>query len=255
MISLVLKLAKNDFKKRYAGSVLGALWAFLQPVVTIVMYYLVFEVVGRGAMRAQGDVPYVLFLTAGLVPWFYFSEALPQGTQAFLEYGYLVKKILFPIQVLPMVKTLAASLIHCFFILVLFFAAIICGYKPSLNWIQVFYYSAALYMLILGLSYISSSIVIFFRDLAQIINIGLQMGIWATPIMWDINVLSRKWQILFKLNPLTYIVNGYRGAVFGNAGLFDDWHSMLYFWVFTAVMLCLGAYIYRRLKPHFADVL
>ncbi|MBR1852169.1 MAG: ABC transporter permease, partial [Lachnospiraceae bacterium] len=102
---LIWKLAKNDFKKRYAGSYLGAFWAMLQPVVTVGMYYVVFDVImGGNASRTSAQVPFVLFLTAGLVPWFYFSEALNNGTNALREYNYLVKKVVFKISILPIIK-------------------------------------------------------------------------------------------------------------------------------------------------------
>ena len=104
---LIWKLAKNDFKKRYAGSYLGFLWALVQPVVTVLMYWIVFDKVfqTRAQMVASGvEVPYVLHLTAGLVPWFYFSEAITNGTNALLEYSYLVKKVVFNISILPIIK-------------------------------------------------------------------------------------------------------------------------------------------------------
>ena len=107
---LIWKLAKNDFKKRYAGSYLGAVWAMVQPVVTVAMYYVVFDVIMGTGNAMVPDKPYVLFLTAGLVPWFYFSEALNSGTNALLEYNYLVKKVVFKISVLPIIKIIAATL-------------------------------------------------------------------------------------------------------------------------------------------------
>ncbi len=117
---LIWKLAKNDFKKRYAGSYLGAVWAMIQPVVTVAMYYIVFDKIMGNTGRGTGDVPFVLFLTAGLVPWFYFNEALNNGTNAMREYDYLVKKVVFKISILPIIKIIAATFIHVFFIGVLF---------------------------------------------------------------------------------------------------------------------------------------
>ena len=116
---LIWKLAKNDFKKRYAGSYMGKVWAMVQPVVTVVMYWLVFEkIFGNRSEFMAGDleVPYVLYLTAGLVPWFFFSEALNNGTTALLEYNYLVKKVVFKISILPIIKVIAAIFIHLFFL-------------------------------------------------------------------------------------------------------------------------------------------
>ena len=104
---LIKRLSINDFKKRYAGSYMGIVWALAQPVVTVVMYYIVFDRVFQSRAQAVSDgveVPYVLFLTAGLVPWFFFTEALTNGTTSLLEYNYLVKKVLFKISILPIIK-------------------------------------------------------------------------------------------------------------------------------------------------------
>lgn len=253
---LIWKLAKNDFKKRYAGSYMGALWAMLQPVVTIAMYYIVFDkIMGNSINRGTGQIPFVLFLTAGLVPWFYFSEALNSGTNALLEYNYLVKKVVFKISVLPIIKIIAASFIHVFFVCVMLVVAAIYGYYPTIYTLQIFYYSICLFLFVLALSYTTCSIVVFFKDLSQIINIGLQIGIWVTPIMWDLRILDNKWIVILKLNPLVYIVNGYRSAVYGREWFFRDFFSTMYFWIITTVIFGIGALIFKRLKIHFADVL
>lgn len=253
---LIWKLAKNDFRKRYAGSYMGALWAMLQPVVTIAMYYIVFDkIMGNSINRGTGEIPFVLFLTAGLVPWFYFSEALNSGTNALLEYNYLVKKVVFKISVLPIIKIIAATFIHVFFVCVMLVVAAFYGYYPTIYTVQIFYYSICLFLFVLALSYTTCSIVVFFKDLSQIINIGLQIGIWVTPIMWNLNILDNKWIVILKLNPLVYIVNGYRSAVYGREWFFRDFFSTMYFWIITTVIFGIGALIFKRLKIHFADVL
>lgn len=258
---LIWKLAKNDFKTRYAGSYLGVIWALVQPVVTVVLYYFVFEVVfdNRAQRLASGiEAPYVLWLTAGLVPWFYFNETVMQGMQAFLQYNYLVKKVVFEIRLLPLVKMIGSSFVHIFFMFVLIVMYLIYGMKPDIHMIQLPYYSFCMFVLVLGFSYITSSVVIFFRDLNQIINILLQIGMWATPIMWDISFLKGKWEglrVLFKLNPVYYIVNGYREALFEGRWFWQDGWINLYFWAFAILLMLLGRKIYKSLKPHFADVL
>lgn len=256
---LIWKLSKNDFKKRYAGSYLGFIWALVQPVVTVVMYWLVFDKVfnTKAQMLASGvEVPYVLYLTAGLVPWFYFSEAITNGTSALLEYSYLVKKVVFNISILPIIKLVAATFIHLFFVAVLLIVAVCYGYYPTVYTVQVFYYSFCLFVLVLAMSYCTCAIAVFFRDLIQIINIGLQVGMWATPVLWDINMLSNDKVItLFKLNPLVYIVNGYRNAIYGDEWFFEHFYSSTYFWIFTVTLFCIGSLIFKRLKVHFADVL
>lgn len=253
---LIWKLAKNDFKKRYAGSYLGAVWAMVQPVVTVVMYYIVFDVImGDGRPVADDTIPYVLFLTAGLVPWFYFNEALQNGTNSMLEYNYLVKKVVFKISILPIIKIIAATFIHVFFACVLLVIAAVYGYFPSIYTIQLVYYSFCMFMLVLGMCYTTCAVMVFFKDLGQIINIALQIGMWATPILWDIGTISPKAQMLVKINPLVYIVNGYRSTIFEKTWFFEDFYSTMYFWIFTVVIFGIGALVFKRLKVHFADVL
>ena len=255
---LIKRLSVNDFKKRYAGSYMGVVWALAQPVVTVVMYYIVFDVVfqQRAAAVAGGiEMPYVLFLTAGLVPWFFFSEALMNGTTSLLEYNYLVKKVLFKISILPIVKIIAAMFIHIFFIAVMFVIACIYGYYPNIYWIQFLYYMVCEFMLVLSLSYATCSIVIFFRDLQQILVIGLQLFQWATPILWNIAIVPDDYKWIIKLIPMTYIVEGYRNTLAGDTWFFEHFYSSTYFWIFIVVTFCFGTLIFKRSKPHFADVL
>ncbi len=255
---LIWKLAKNDFKKRYAGSYLGVVWAMVQPVVTVVMYWLVFDVIIGGAgeaMRGSGNIPFVLFLTTGLVPWFYFNEAWTNGTMALIEYNYLVKKVVFKISILPIIKVIGATFTHVFFVGILLIIATLCGYYPSIYTLQIFYYSICTFVLVLALSYTTCALEVFMRDIAQIINIVLQIGMWATPIMWDFAAINPVWAKILKLNPMVYIVNGYRSAIYEKSWFFEDFYSTMYFWIITVVLLGVGALIFKKLKVHFADVL
>ena len=252
---LIMNLAKNDFKTKYAGSYLGIVWAFVQPIVTILVYWFVFSV-GLKAGNVS-DYPFVLYLVSGIVPWFFFQDALNGGTNALMEYNYLVKKVVFKISVLPIVKMISALFVHAFFVV---FSLVLCslyGYTPSLETLQILYYSFCTFMLTLGLVYATSAIVVFFRDLTQIISIFLQVGVWLTPIMWDVNMLSNyPWLIkLFKLNPMYYIVTGYRDSMLGHVWFWNHWGWTVYFWIVTVVLFALGSWIFKRLKPHFADVL
>lgn len=222
---LIWKLAKNDFKTRFAGSYLGIVWAFVQPVVTILVYWVVFEkgLNAKAEVLANGvEAPYVLWLTAGIVPWFYFSEALSNGTTALLEYNYLVKKVVFKISILPIIKIIAATFIHGFFVLFMLLLFMVHGYFPDAHTLQLIYFSFCLFVFVLGISYTTCSIVLFFRDLTQIIGIVLQVGMWATPILWKLSMVPEQYQILFKLNPVFYIVNGYRSALLEKTWFWED---------------------------------
>mgnify|MGYP002509941952 FL=1 len=256
---LIWKLSKNDFKKRYAGSYMGVVWGFAQPLVTVLMYYLVFDkIFGTKAveLRSGVEVPFALFITAGLVPWFFFSEAISQGTMSLIEYSYLVKKVVFKISILPVIKVLAATFSHLFFLGLAVLLGCIYGYYPSVYLLQVVYYGLCLFLLVLAMSYTTCAVVIFFRDLSQIISICLQVGIWATPILWSLDSLHNPVVVtLLKLNPLVYIVNGYRDSVYGYHWFFEDLSGTLYFWALTALLFLLGAAIFKKLKVHFADVI
>lgn len=254
--ALIWKLAKNDFKTKYAGSYLGIIWAFIQPVVTVCVYWFVFDVVRPGAQRS---VPFVLWLIAGLVPWFFFQEALVQSTDCLIEYSYLVKKVVFKISILPIVRIIATLFVHLFFVLftVLLFAGY--GFWPDLYDLQIIYYSMCAFLLVLALSYTTCAVVVFFRDLKQIIVIGLQIGVWMTPIMWnfqDMGVASDSLIAkILKLNPMFYIVNGYRDAFIDKVWFWERQGQTLYFWCFTVIVFLLGARLFKKLKVHFADVL
>ena len=156
---LVFSLAKNDFKTKYAGSYFGTVWAFIQPIVTICVYWFVFGLALRNG--ADRGVPFVLWLVAGLVPWFFIQEGLTGGTASLLEYNYLVKKVVFNIRILPVVKVFSAVFVHCFFIVIILVIYTCMGYPPDLYALQLIYYSFCTFMLILGITYLTSSVVVF----------------------------------------------------------------------------------------------
>lgn len=250
---LIATLAKNDFKTRFAGSYMGIAWAFIQPIATILVYWFVFEQGLRAGRMC--DYPFILWFMCGLVPWFYFSDAINGGTNALLEYNYLVKKVVFKITILPFVKVISNVFIHLFFVAFIMVLHIIYGYGPDLYWVQIIYYMLCTIVLVLGLSYLTSALVVFFRDLTQIIAILLQIGMWATPIMWDVNQFSPQLKLFFKTNPVYYIVEGYRNALLGDMWFWEDMYWTMYFWIITVVLFVIGQNIFRKLRIHFADVL
>lgn len=250
---LIWKLAKNDFKTRYAGSFLGVVWGFIQPIVTVMVYWMVFQYGLR--VGNSGDIPYVLWFVTGMIPWFYFSEALMSATNCLLEYNYLVKKMAFCIDILPVVKLISAFFVHVAFLGFSLFLFLVYGRIESVNVLQLLYYVMGMMLLTLGLSYIMSAIVVFVRDVGQIINIFLQIFMWATPIMWEYTRVPEDLRWIISLNPMFYIVQGYRDAFIGGNYPWTHWGQMIYFWGVTITMLVVGSRIFKRLRPHLADVL
>lgn len=251
---LIWNLSKNDFKTKYAGSYLGIVWAFIQPIITILVYWFVFEF-GLKAGSPIKDVPFILWFMTGLVPWFFFQEGLLNSTNCMLEYSYLVKKVVFKISILPIIKIISALFVHLVFVGFLFFVGAIYGFYPSQYTIQLIYYSFCIFFMVLAISYATSAIVIFFKDLGQIINIFLQVGMWMTPIMWSYTIVPKEFQWILKLNPMYYIAEGYRDTIINHVWFFERYFQTVYFWAITLGLFALGAMIFKKLKPHFADVL
>ncbi|MDK2084131.1 ABC transporter permease [Aliarcobacter butzleri] len=249
---LLLDLAKNDFKMRYLGNTLGMLWAFLQPTAMILLFWFVFSV-GFKSQPIE-NVPFILWLLAGLTPWFFFSESLQSATTSILDNSFLVKKVVFRVSLLPIVKILSAFSIHMFFVFFTLAIFIYYGYYPSIYWLQLFYYLFCTVVLVLGLSWITSSIIIFFRDLGQIVSMFLQIGFWITPVIWSVSIMPKEYLGLIQLNPVYYLVQGYRESLIEQRWFWDN-ELTFYFWIVTLVILLSGAFIFKRLRPHFADVL
>jgi teichoic acid transport system permease protein len=218
------------------------------------MYWFVFQVALK--QGPVGDKPYILWFISAIIPWFFFSEALPSTSNVFLEYSYLVKKVVFKIEVLPAVKLISALFVHGFFILFIYVIMGTFGYYPDIYSFQFLYYSFALICMVYSISIVSSAVMLFFRDLGQIINIILSVGFWVTPIGWSLSDrIPGAVSILFKLNPMYYIVTGYRDAFIDKIFFWQRPYEMLYFWALCLVVLCLGVKMYNKLKPHFSDVI
>lgn len=257
---LTLNLARNDFKNRFSGSYLGTVWAFVQPIVTILLFWFVFEKglhAGPQGLRNGIPVPFVLWLTSGLVPWFFFQDALISGTNTLYEYAFLVKKVVFNIGILPAVKVIANLFVHIAFVAFMFILFICMGLYPTIYSVQVIYYSVAMICFVTGLVYLTSAFCVFFKDLSQIISILMQVFMWSTPIMWNINAISINGPLLyiFKLNPMFYIVQGYRDAMIDNVWFFEKSDLTFYFWAVTILLFVFGSTMFRKLKVYFADVL
>lgn len=251
---LIWSLSKNDFKTKYAGSYLGIIWAFIQPMITILVYWLVFEF-GLRVSSPTEDTPFILWFSVGLIPWFFFSDAINNAMNSFVEYSYLVKKVVFKISVLPIVKVVSSLFVHFVFLVFIIVLLGIYGFYPTKYIIQLVYYVICTIIIVLGISYMTSAIVLFFKDLGQIINVLLQIGMWATPIMWSYRIVPDKYQWIIKLNPMYYIVEGYRDTFINNIWFYQKYFQTIYFWIITLVIFNLGAIIFKKLKPHFADVL
>jgi lipopolysaccharide transport system permease protein/teichoic acid transport system permease protein len=250
---LIFELTKQDFKSRYLGSYLGIIWAYIQPTITILIFWFVFQVGFKST--PIDDFPFILWLMSGMIPWFFFSEGLQNASNSIVENSFLVKKVVFRVSILPVIKVLSSLFVHLFFIGFLFVMFFIYGYQPDIYNLQVFYYLVANIVLVLALSWLTSSLAVFLKDVGQIVAMLLQFGFWLTPIFWSYNMIPGKYQSLIKLNPVYYIVEGFRNSFIYKKWFWESLDQTLYFWFFALSVFIIGAVVFKRLRPYFADVL
>ena len=251
---IIFQLVINDLRRQNLGSFLGIAWNFIHPLAFTFVIWLVFAVGMKGGRPVDG-FPFVLWFVIGMFLWFFFSTCLSSGTASILGSGYLVEKMVFRVSMLPVVKILSSFVIHCFFLLFLLVLFLVYGYWPNIYFLQIFYYLFCTLVFCLGVSWITSSVVLFFRDLEQIIQIIVRVGFWLTPIFWKVELIPKKIRFLFKANPVYYLVLGYRDSLLYKVWFWERPELTLYFWCLTLVVFALGSILFRRLKPHFADVI
>jgi lipopolysaccharide transport system permease protein/teichoic acid transport system permease protein len=250
---LIFELTRREFRGRYLGSIFGLVWAFIHPGMMMLIYWIVFQYGMHSGPIDQ--VPFVVWLLSGLIPWFFISEAISGGSMTVLDNRFLVKKVVFRVSLLPVVRLLTVLPVHLFFLTVIFFLAWGYGYAPTAYCLQLPYYMGAALVLGIGLSLLTSALVPFFRDLQQVIMVILQIVFWLMPIVWPYPKAWRyRWTLM--LDPLYYIINGYRESLVPEHHWFWREHAMatIYYWTVTILVLIVGGVVFRRLKPHFADV-
>lgn len=256
---LVWDLSRADFKKRFVGSYFGIVWMFVQPIVTVLIYWMIFGPIGFKSAPPVPNASYIEWLIPGIAPWFFFSEAMNTGTGCLQEYNYLVKKVVFRVEILPIIKLISSLFVHGFFVLIMFVVFLIGGNRPMTTWLQILYYSFAASMYALALIYLTSAIQVFFKDMAQIVGICLQFGMWLTPIMYSEQLFLDKGitiaSTILKLNPFYYIAAGYRDSMLTGNWFFERPTLTVYFWAVTIGMMLVGLKVFKRLRPHFSDVL
>ncbi len=251
---MVWSLAVNDFITKYAGSIFGTVWAFIQPVITILIYTCVFQF-GLKSESPVANVSYIFWFSSGMIPWFFFSDALRAITNVFIEYSYLVKKVVFNIELLPVIKILSCLFVHLIFIILLMVIGLINKEEITVYAIQIIYYLICSIMLVYAFGKLTSAIILFFKDLGQIVNIVLDIGLWATPIIWSYYIVPENYRWIIKMNPLFYIIEGYRNSLINRRWFFEDLGLTIYFWIFIGVWLLLDKIVFNKLHPQFADVL
>lgn len=250
---IIRALALRDFQSRFAGTLVGPLWAFAHPLAIIGVFYFVFSV-GFKATAPEG-VPFILWFSVGLMAWFYFSEALPSAANSIVTNSYLVKKTIFPVEILPIVQIVSSMLPHLIFLLLVIFVLLANNIHLESFRLLVFYYMLCTTFLLLGLGWLLAALEVFYRDISQVLKVIMNLLFWMTPIVWDPKMMPEKYEWLFLWNPMHYIVDGYRGVLIYAQPKWPDTHETIIFWCTAFAFLALGSKVFQHLKPEFADVL
>ena len=250
---LLRSLARRQVATQYIGSALGIVWAFLHPLVMILVFWFIFSVGFR--VKPVQEVSFVVWLTAGMAPWFYFSEVITGSSSVIVANSNLVKKMLFPSEIFPAVRIVSSMVSHVFFIAILLVLMLLQGMEFSGYFFQAFYYMFCLIVLMLGITWTTAALNVFMRDVEQLVVVVVQVGFWATPIFWNITMMPENVQLLLKINPVYYIVQGYRESFITFTPFWYHPYQSLYFWIVALSLLMAGSSVFLKLKPQFADVL
>ena len=251
--SMIFALALRDLESRYAGTLGGTLWAFAHPVAIVVVFYFVFAI----GFMAQGPVntPFILWFVCGLVPWFFFGETLTAITNSITCNTHLVKKTVFPTEILPLVHLVSGLFPHAIFLLILSGMLVFFKIPLSLDRLGVAYFLICNCVFLLGLGWMLSALQVFYRDIAQGLTIILNLWFWITPIVWSPDIMPPEYRGLMFYNPVFYLIEGYRGMLIFESAVWPGALATAYFWSVTALFFIFGNYVFRRLKPEFADVI
>lgn len=251
---MIQSLVVRDIRSRYVGSFLGIFWSVLHPLSQLLIYYFVFSVVFKAKLGPEyGGTHFAIWLLTGLLPWMLFSEVVSRAPGAVLEHANLIKKTIFPSEVLPL-SYLAAALVNHLIalgIVLIFIAFFDVGLFPKA--VLFLPYLAGIGLFAMGISWILSALNIFLRDIGQVIGVFLNIWFYFTPIIYPKNLIPDQYQSLLKLNPMFHAVEGYRMALIGQGT--PSVNGLLYLWMVAFLLFGIGGQLFKKLKPAFADVL
>lgn len=246
---MIFMLVRRDLRGRYKGSVLGFAWTFLNPLLQLLVYTIVFNTI----MRAGIDKFY-LFLFVALIPWTFFAASLTGGSSSVLSQGNMVKKIYFPREVLPIayVTTSFVNMLYCFIVIfaVVFFSGV------GFNFTALLYLPLVMaveYVICLGFTMLTSAITVYCRDLEYMLSILTMMWMYLTPIIYPITMVPQEYLPFFQLNPMTPVITAYRDILY--YAKVPEAGTLLHALLMGFAVLGIGWHVFDKLSRHFAEEL
>ena len=251
---LISSLARREVAARYKGSVLGILWAVLTPVVTIATFTLIFAGIFGARFGVSGSGwEFALYLFCGVLPWTAFQEAVQLSSQKIISQANLVKRVVFPLEILPVAQSLASLANQLFGTIALLIATLIIQrtIHPTLLWLPVLILPQLL--LTFGASWLVASLGVFLRDIVQGIALVLMVWMYLTPIIYPESMVPEKFRPYINANPFTSLVRSYRNIML--EGVQPDWGGLAYFTGFALIVFVFGYWWFARTRKNFADVI
>jgi len=251
--NLIFELTIRDFSSKYAKSYLGNVWAVLDSLLFILVLWLVFGY-GLGGGQPIEGVSFIVYLSVGFIAYHFFQATIMASTSCYNAYAFLLQRVDFRPSILPVVMVLSNILKHLCAMLGVVIILLLNGVWPSLYWLQMLYYLFALSVLMTGVVWLTASINPFFPDIQNVIAVILRFFMFGSPIFWSAEQFSERAQKILAINPLYYIILGYRESLIYHKPFWDHPYLALYFWTLTLIFILIGIAVYTRLKPHFMDV-
>ena len=238
----------KDVGGKYKNSFLGVLWSFVNPLLQIAVYAFVFQIIMKSNIEN-----YAVYLCCGLVPWQYFSSVVIKGAAVMIDNGNIIKKVYFPREILPISIVTSEGVNFLISTLIILGFVIFGGIGLSINIIWYFLILAIQYMVSIGIAFIVSSLTVYFRDLLHMLGILIQLLFYATPIVYSMESVPEKFHWLVKINPMTYLINGYRDIFYNKT--MPDFHGLLISFGMGIVLIVFGYMLFKKLEKRFAEEL
>lgn len=252
---LAWQLGKNDFKNRFANTSLGSIWGFLQPFVFMMMYVIVFQYIFK--QTGPEGAPYVVWFMPGMAMWMTINDGIVGASNSIRGYSYLVKKVVFPVDIIPIISLLANAFVSLFLLAIATVVCVIFKFIPNI--FQLIYMIFAVYAFLIAITRFTSAVATLVPDFSNLLGIIMQIGMWLTPVVWDLSMIAEHHTItrVMKCLPFTYLVTGLRESFMGTGNIVGGSHGIytIIFWIITIVIFIWGNYIFKKSKKDFADVL
>ena len=258
----LLVLAKADVVKTYRGASLGWLWALIKPSITIFVYFFAFSIGIRASKPVTNSAgvtfPFFLWLIGGIIPWFYVSEMMTQGTDCIKKYSYLVTKMRFPVSTIPTFVSLSKMLINIILTGVVMLIYCCYGHFPTVYYIQIPYYMFCQFLLFTPFALFNSTLSVISPDYGNLIKSLTTAVFWLSGIMYNIDRVGNPWfRKVLRINPVTYICSGYRDCYINQRWFFGEvrYKSSLGFFIVVLLMWILSLFTYTKARKDLPDVL